>query len=101
MNEYEHITKMENILNHQTAGLHELEEALCFIENHFDDFHALLEYYYSEQRSQDLQNDKDGKLPADLRRGVLSEDAIFDFLGDYRDTAFRMMELALKMLRAG
>lgn len=101
MNEYEHITKMETILNQQTAAVQELEIALKLIENHFDDFKTLFEYYYSEQRNRDLQDDADGRIPDDLQRGVLSEDGIFDLVGDYRDAAFHMMEIALKMLKAG
>lgn len=100
MDQYAHITEMEHILNSQNAEIENLEKALCFIENHISDYKALVEYYYSELRSHDLEDDENGKIPADLRRGVLSEDAIFDLMGDYRDTAFHMMETAMKMLKA-
>lgn len=96
---YEHITHMENILNQQKETLSNLEQQLNFVDEHRSDYRALLDYYYSEQRQQDLQDDEAGRIPSDLRRGVLSEDEIYDLLGDYRDTALRMMEIALHMLR--
>lgn len=96
---YEHITQMENILNQEKETLSQMEQQLTFLEEHRSDYRALLDYYYSKQREQDLHDDEEGRIPADLRRGVLSEDDIYDFLGDYRDTALRMMEIALHMLR--
>ena len=42
----------------------------------------------------DFEDDEAGKLPRDLKRGVLSEDGIYDFL-DLRDTVMaKMAEVA-------
>ena len=43
----------------------------------------LSDYYSSPLWLQDLDDDRAGKLPADLKRGVLSEDAIYDLLGEW------------------
>jgi hypothetical protein len=40
----------------------------------------LLQYYESEQWLQDYALDEQGYLPKDLKRGVLSEDGIYNFL---------------------
>ena len=96
---YEHITRMENILNRQKQELQQLEQCLDFWNANREDFQTLFEYYYSDQRNQDLEDDRAGLIPDDLARGVLSEDDIFDFLGDYRETTLRMIETALHMLR--
>ncbi len=99
MEKYEHITKQETVLNQYEETLEKLEELLAFLNEHRQDYKALIDYYYSDQRNQDLHDDKQGLIPQDLPRGVLSEDGIFDFLGDYRDTALHMMETALHMLK--
>lgn len=41
----------------------------------------LLQYYESGQWLRDYELDERGLLPPDLKRGVLSQDALFDFLG--------------------
>ena len=40
----------------------------------------LTAYYESEQWRQDFEDDSAGKLPARLKRGVLSEDGLYDLL---------------------
>lgn len=99
MQTYEHITKMENILNTHTAQLQALNTLLDFVQQHRAEYNELIEYYYSDQRNQDLQDDDNHLIPQDLARGVLSEDAIFDLMGDYRDTALRLLETATDILK--
>jgi uncharacterized membrane protein len=43
---------------------------------------ALRKYYDSKQWKQDYADDEAGRLPADLKRGVLSEDGIWNLLED-------------------
>lgn len=45
---------------------------------------AELEDYYAGDWMKDYEADEAGKLPADLKRGVLSEDALFDLLEENR-----------------
>ncbi len=99
MEKYEHITKMENIMVQQGEMLKEMNQILDAIEAHREKYRELLTYYYSEQRSQDLDDDANHLIPETMSRGVLSEDGIFDLIGDYRDTAFRMLESAVQMIK--
>ena len=50
-----------------------------------EDIAELSKYYSSELWKMDLAADEAGHLPPDLKRGVLSEDGIWDLLADYRD----------------
>ena len=43
----------------------------------------LSDYYSSPLWLRDLDDDRAGKLPPDLKRGVLSEDAIYDLLSEW------------------
>ncbi len=99
MDKYEHISKMEAIMNDHAKLLEQLGDLLDLLEAREEDHHALIDYYYSDQRSQDLEDDRKGLIPQTLRRGVLSEDEIYDLLGEDYTTGIRMMELALKLIK--
>ena len=45
----------------------------------------LSEYYGSDEWKQDYADDEAGLLPKDLKRGVLSEDGIWNLLADWRE----------------
>ena len=42
------------------------------------------EYYTSGEWQEDYEADEAGLLPADLKRGVLSQDGLYDFLTEWR-----------------
>ena len=50
-----------------------------------DDIAELSKYYGSELWKLDFAADEAGNLPPDLKRGVLSEDGIWNLLSDYRE----------------
>ena len=50
---------------------------------------VLSEYYSSEEWKQDYADDEAGLLPKDLKRGVLSEDGIWNLLSDWREAKAR------------
>lgn len=50
----------------------------------------LSKYYGSELWKQDFAADEAGILPSDLKRGVLSEDGIWNLLSDYREIQKKM-----------
>lgn len=99
MKNFDHITKMENILNSHQNKVNELSENLEYIQNHQDEYKSLIEYYYSEQRNQDLEDDQNNLIPETLNRGVLSEDLIFDLMTDYYEVAVKMLEVATAILK--
>ena len=74
------IRKMERRLNRASTAVKRLEAALDNWEAVQEDIAALEEYYGSELWKQDFADDEAGLLPADLKRGVLSEDALWDLL---------------------
>lgn len=45
---------------------------------------SLSEYYTSPEWKQDFADDEAGLLPKDLKRGVLSEDGIWNLLSDWQ-----------------
>lgn len=74
------IRKMERRLNRASGAVKRLEAALDKWEAVQEDIDALEEYYGNDLWKQDFADDEAGLLPADLKRGVLSEDALWDLL---------------------
>lgn len=84
------IRLMERHLNRATAAVKRLEAAFDKWEDAQEAIAALEEYYGSDLWKQDLADDEAGRLPADLKRGVLSEDGIWNLLTDTRDLTTRL-----------
>ena len=84
------IRLMERHLNRATAAVKRLEAAFDKWEDAQEAIAALEEYYGSDLWKQDLADDEVGRLPADLKRGVLSEDGIWNLLTDARDLTTRL-----------
>lgn len=76
---------MEAILDRATAVLDALEQKSDEYELLQGDIKILDAYYSSESWKRDLALDEQGKLPMDLKRGVLSEDAIYNLLERNRE----------------
>ena len=56
----------------------------------------LAAYYSSKQWRQDFDDDSAGKIPNNLKRGVLSEDAVYNLLADITDLKEQLKALADK-----
>ena len=87
------IRQMERRLNRALAAVKQLSTALDKWQEVEADIAALNEYYGSDVWKQDLADDEAGRLPADLKRGVLSEDGIWNLLTDCKEVNERMREL--------
>ena len=84
------IRKMERRLNRASAAVKRLKAALDKWEEAQEAIAALNEYYGSDLWKQDLADDEAGRLPADLKRGVLSEDGIWNLLTNCRELTSRL-----------
>lgn len=90
MTQIERITYMETILNEAADAVSSLHQALDRYEAVRDRLAELAGYYGSDQWRQDYDDDCAGKIPTDLKRGVLSEDAVYDLLTDNRQLLDRL-----------
>ena len=93
------IREMERRLDEAATAVQGLEEALDRYEAVMEGMTALEAYLGSEEWIQDLADDEKGLLPQDLKRGVLSEDGIWNLLEDNRDIVMRMKYLSDKLLK--
>jgi hypothetical protein len=79
----ERIKEMEKCLDEASEAIRELSDALTKYEWARDKYYKLQDYYDSELWMQDFEADEAGLLPPGLKRGVLSEDAVYDLLSEY------------------
>ena len=79
----ERIKWMEQRFNKALAAIK--DESAASLKAIKEDVAELSKYYGSELWKLDYAADEAGKLPPDLKRGVLSEDGIWNLLSDYRD----------------
>ena len=81
---------MELRLDHVASALKQLEEALGAFNDAQADIEALEQYYNSDDWRHDFESDEAGELPAELKRGVLSEDAVWNLLDDCKELGRRL-----------
>ena len=74
------IYRMGKIMDNSGKAVRDLQEALDRYVALEEEIRELELYYTGGQWQKDFADDEAGRLPRDLRRGVLSEDAVFDFL---------------------
>lgn len=95
----ERITKMENIMTKQENILESMEKLLNELDSNQKNYENLFDYYYSDIRNQDLKDEENHCFPENLRRGVLSEDELYNLFSDSHDLAIHMIETALNILK--
>lgn len=98
MNQIERIEHFEKILDEATAAVDNLSSALENYSAVQEKYFELMEYYDGEWR-QDYEDDEAGKIPKDLKRGVLSQDAVYDLLSKNRELQIKILEIFADILR--
>ena len=99
MEQIERIQHFEMLLDRVAPVLGDLEEALDAFDGIQDDVKELAAYYEDDDWREDFEADEAGKLPADLKRGVLSEDGIYDVLSDHYALTIRLLDTVSTILK--
>ncbi|MBR1493409.1 MAG: DUF4298 domain-containing protein [Bacteroidaceae bacterium] len=95
MTNIERITEMEQRFDRVDEALRALEIAVDTITKLEDDILKLDAYYSGDEWKADFRSDELGLLPQDLKRGVLSEDAIWNLLGRVDAVKHRMLDFVM------
>lgn len=90
------ITKMENILDELTIVVEKSDKAMNELTDSLKDLKTLKKYYES-QYMKDVMAEKRNEVPQDLKRGVLSEDAVHMLLTDLVELSNKMEKLSQKI----
>ncbi len=101
MNQTERIILMEQYLDEAKEILRAYSESLRAYREIQPKLRELAGYYSGEEWRRDFEDDEAGKLPHDLKRGVLSEDAVYDVLSQNTDLQAETLEVMAEILREG
>ncbi len=82
MNQIERIRLMEEKADKVRSALEKLQDATKLYKEIIPDVKDLERYYETIWRD-DFEDDEKGKLPADLKKGILSEDALYNLLAEF------------------
>ena len=84
MTQIERIEQMEKILDSLKEAIAQVNTTISRLRELGPQAMELDEYYGSPEWFDDLKADENGLLPKGLKRGVLSEDGIYDVLNEYK-----------------
>ncbi|MBQ9432636.1 MAG: DUF4298 domain-containing protein [Synergistaceae bacterium] len=101
MNQLERIALMEQFLDKAKENLRAYSESLRAFREIQPKLRELAGYYAGEDWRKDFADDEAGRLPEGLKRGVLSEDGVYDVLSENRELQAETLEVMAEILRDG
>ena len=99
MEQLERIQKMEGHLNKYAQVLADAQKALDQLERCQSDYIQLRDYYTGQKFFDDLEYSNSPEFPENIACGVLSEDAVYDLMGEHFETAICLLDLSSSMLK--
>ncbi len=99
MNQIERIQAMEEHLNKASQAVKALNEALDLYAEAMESIEIIDDYLVSDEWQQDFDDSEAGRLPDDLKCGVLSEDGIWNVVDTSRELNCQMLDIVSSMLR--
>ncbi len=99
MDQIERIKTMEEHLDKASQAVKALSEALDLYTEAMESIETIDDYLVSDEWQKDFNDSEAGKLPKDLKCGVLSEDGIWNVVDSSRELNCQMLEIVSTMLR--
>lgn len=90
---------MEEHLNKASQAVKALSDALDLYAEAMESIETIDDYLVSDEWQQDFDDSEAGRLPKDLKCGVLSEDGIWNVIDMSRELNCQMLELVATRLR--
>lgn len=91
----ERIEEMERLFDDSIESLKEFEKSLKKFKKVQKNIEVLESYYTSKDWRKDFEDDEKGKFN-NLKRGVLSEDGIYNLLEDYKTVQGKLEKVGKK-----
>ena len=93
MRQVDRIKRMEKCLDESKKAIEKMEKALKEYEKAQGSYKKLCDYYGSAKWLEDYEADEKGKLPKSLKRGVLSEDGVYDLITENHKLTVRLLKI--------
>lgn len=97
--DYKHIEDLEKIFDNHQLAIDKLSEAILLYEKSLEEYHKLRDYYGSERYFLDMDACNEDKFPKDLKCGILSEDLVFNQIGENYQLGIKMLELGTDVMK--
>ena len=91
------IKHMEEAFDASLEAVESLLKALSGYDGALEKLREVSDYYGSDEWLEDLEADENRLLPKDLKRGVLSEDGIYNMLEDNDELKIMMLRILTYM----
>ncbi|WP_124058511.1 DUF4298 domain-containing protein [Vaginisenegalia massiliensis] len=98
MNLIKRIEEMEATYDHSQAITNDFEKVLEAFTKDLNQANQLVDYYGSAQWFEDVEQAEQGKVPNNLKRGVLSEDLVYDYIVQRHQIGLKLLEVARNLL---
>jgi hypothetical protein len=95
------VEKMEKSFDACSKASKDLADAIDNYKKVLADFAALSEYYDGGEWKNDYEADEKGLIPASVKRGVLSQDGLYDLLSGNKELTVEMLKLLTQMAEQG
>ena len=92
------IKRMESCLDEAVLTVKELSLALEKYEKLEKKYYKLENYYGSSAWLDDFEADEEGLIPQEIKRGVLSEDAVYNLIVEHKELMRRMQRAVLRSM---
>lgn len=99
MEQIERINAMEAHLNKASQAVNALSQALDIYTEAMESIEIIDDYLATDDWEQDFADSEAGRLPTDLKCGVLSEDGIWNVIDTNRELQAQMLEIVATHLR--
>ena len=90
----ERIRHFEDVFDSVTEAVRRVNDSIDRLEQLAPQIEELNMYYTGSEWKEDFEDDEAGLIPHELKRGVLSEDGVYDLLDELRELKERIPRLA-------
>ena len=97
--EIEKVKEYQDIYDKHLSTINQVQKSLKLLKKSQKEYKKLLDYYYSEQFTKDFDDSNTFPIPDGMDLGILSEDAIFDLIGENYNLGIELMEIGLKIIK--
>lgn len=97
--DYQYLNELNEIYDKHSKLIEDLKKALYAFNDNQDSYRRLVNYYYSEDFTKDMDASNRGEIATDINQAILTEDAIYDLMGDNYYTGLALLEVANDLLQ--
>lgn len=92
--DYTYLNNLNKIYENHKKVIDELKISLQKFEDHQEEYKKLVTYYYSDNFTKDMDSSNRGEIGDEINQSILTEDAIYDLMGENYYTGLVLLDIA-------